>query len=106
MLFVKCYSTSVWRIHGPCKKNSTLRFMVLLLAKYLPFQHVLNVFILKILNRQHSVVFIGSDNVMSCNAIVAPKGAAFKTVTTLGTCFFAVFFGHTSVQRGCIFEHP
>ena len=74
------------------KKNSTLRFMVLLLVKYLPFQHVLNVFILKILKRQHSVVFIGSDNVMSCYAIVAPKGAAFKTVRTLGTCFFAVFF--------------
>ena len=66
--------------------------MVLLLAKYLPLQYVLNVFILKILNRQHSVVFIGSDNVMSCNAIVAAKGAAFKTVRTLGTCFFAVFF--------------
>ena len=82
------------------KKNSTLRFMVLLLAKYLPFQHVLNVVILKILNRQHSVVFIGSDNVMSCNAIVAPKGAAFKTVTTLGTCFFAVFFwAHFSSAR-------
>ena len=75
------------------QKKLTLRFKVLLLAKYLPLQHVLNVFILKILNRQHSVVFIGSDNVMSCSAIVAPKGATFKTVRTLGTCFFAVFFG-------------
>ena len=72
--------------------------MVLLLAKYLPLQHVLNVFILKILNRQHSVVFIGSDNVMSCNSIVAPKGAAFKTVRTLDTCFFAVFFGGGTLQ--------
>ena len=36
------------------------------------------------------MVFIGSDNVMSCNAIVAPEGATFKAIETLGACFVAV----------------
>ena len=42
------------------------------------------------------MVFIGSDNVMSCNAIVAPEGATFKAIETLGTCFLTVSTLHSS----------
>ena len=69
--------------------------MMFLLAKYWPFQHVFNVLIFKILNRQHFVVFIGSDNVMSSDAIVAPEGATFKAIETLGACFVAVSTLHS-----------
>jgi len=90
----KCYK---WRLHSPCKKTSTLPFQGLSSSKkYWPLQHVLNVLILNILNRQHSVVFIDSDNVMSCNAIVAPEGATFKAIKKFGTCFFAVSGLHSS----------
>ena len=69
--------------------------MMFLLAKYWPFQHVFNVLIFKILNRQHFVVFIGSDNVMSSDAIVAPEGATFKAIETLAACFVAVSTLHS-----------
>ena len=98
MTFVKCHNTSVTNGNFTllAKELQLFFFMVLLLAIHCTFQHVFNVFILKISNRQHSMCLIRFNQVMSCTAIFAPEGATLKAIETLGACFFAVSTLHST----------
>ena len=64
--------------------------MFLLCTEHRSLQHILIVFVLKLFERQNTVIFIASNDVVSNQALFTPKHATLETIRSLGAFLVAI----------------
>ena len=64
--------------------------MIFLRTESRSFHHIFIVLVLKVFERQNTMIFIAANDVVSNDALVTPKHATVKTITTLGAFLFAI----------------
>ena len=64
--------------------------MIFLRTESRSFHHIFIVLVLKVFERQNTMIFIAANDVVSNDALVTPKHATTETIRTLGAFLVAI----------------
>ena len=83
-------SLASWHFTVFAKELQLFFVMIFLRTESRSFHYILIVLVLKIFERQNTVIFVVSEDVVSNDALLTPKHATLETIRTLGTFLVAI----------------